>query len=271
MIGRIAALCLAAVATPALHWATAIGMIRWSPDVVHDLRVLPGRPLSETVVTKTPQSIEVTIALVAAADVADISRPGGGGRLDPNAKVVLHFVSAPSVGGSPLEHQINLPALPAGLYEVRLASPERTAVQNLSVGTIGAVMNRGNNGAVVLAIDARTLRMRRDVVVLDYGLAGVRRFFPSKDGLIHLPAPAAPQGVLCSPDDVVVVRASDGSAVSFSGTGCNLGLATYFDTDRHMYRAGDLVHYRIFSRDATTNTYATVVGGNFGIRRRPGL
>ena len=263
MIGRIAALCLAAVATPALHWATAIGMIRWSPDVVHDLRVLPGRPLSETVVTKTPQSIEVTIALVAAADVADISRPGGGGRLDPNAKVVLHFVSAPSVGGSPLEHQINLPALPAGLYEVRLASPERTAVQNLSVGTIGAVMNRGNNGAVVLAIDARTLRMRRDVVVLDYGLAGVRRFFPSKDGLIHLPAPAAPQGVLCSPDDVVVVRASDGSAVSFSGTGCNLGLATYFDTDRHMYRAGDLVHYRIFSRDATTNTYATVVGGNF--------
>jgi hypothetical protein len=263
MIGRIAALCLAAVATAALHWATAIGMIRWSPDVVRDLRVLPGRPLSETVLTKTPQSIEVTIALVPIANTAYVSSPRAGEGLDPNAKVVLHFVSAPSVRGSPLEHQINLPALPAGLYQIRLASPERTAVQNLTVGTIGAVMNRGNNGAVVLAIDARTLRMRRDVVVLDYGVGGVRRFFPSKDGLIHVPAPAAPQGVLCSPEDAVVVRASDGSLVSFSGTGCSLGLATYFDTDRHMYRAGDRVYYRIFSRDATTNTYATVVGGNF--------
>ena len=259
---RIAALCLAAVATPALHWATAIGMIRWSPDVVHDLRVLPGRPLSETVVTKTPQSIEVMIALVAAADVADISRPGGGGRL-------IQTPSRPSFckraeRGDRLQNIKSISRLsPRGCtrfaWRARNARPSKI----LSVGTIGAVINRGNNGAVVLAIDARTLRMRRDVVVLDYGLAGVRRFFPSKDGLIHVPAPAAPQGVLCSPDDVVVVRASDGSAVSFSGTGCNLGLATYFDTDRHMYRAGDLVHYRIFSRDATTNTYATVVGGNF--------
>jgi hypothetical protein len=261
MIGRIAALCLAAVATAALHWATARGMIRWSPDVVHDLRVLPGHPLPETVLTKTPQSIEVTISLVPTADVADISRPTGSG-LDPNAKVVLHFVSAPGARGSALEHQITLPALPAGLYQVRLASPERTAIQNLSVGTLSAVMNRGNNGAVILAIDARTLRMRQDVVASEYGAEGVRRFFPSKDGLIRLAVPAVPQGVPCSSDDVVVVRASDGSVASFSGTGCHVGLATYLDTDRHMYRPGDRVYYRTFSRDATTDTYASVPAGN---------
>ena len=260
MIGRIAALCLAAVATAALHWATARGMIRWSPDVVHDLRVLPGHPLPETVLTKTPQSIEVTISLVPTADVADISRPTGSG-LDPNAKVVLHFVSAPGARGSPLEHQITLPPLAAGLYQVRLTSPERTAIQNLSVGTLSAVMNRGNNGAVILAIDGRTLHMRQDVVASEYGPEGVRRFVPSKDGLIHLAVPAVPQGVPCSSEDVVVVHASDGSVASFSGAGCYAGLATYLDTDRHMYRPGDRVYYRTFSRDATTDTYASVPAG----------
>ncbi len=170
MIARIAALCLGAVATAALHWATAIGLRGWSPDVVRDLRVLPGHPLSETVLTKTPQSIAVTIALVPTADLVDINRRGWGEGLDPNGTIILHFVSAPGAGES-LKHQITLPALPAGVYQVRLASAERTAIQNLSVGTIGAVMNRGMNGAVVLATDARTLRMRTDVFALDYAAA----------------------------------------------------------------------------------------------------
>ncbi len=75
--------------------------------------------------------------------------------------------------------------------------------------------------------------------------------------------PAVPKGALCSTNEVVVVRASDGSVVTFSGTGCNVGVAMYFDTDRHIYRPGDRVYYRIFSRDATTRTEAVVVGGSF--------
>jgi hypothetical protein len=37
----------------------------------------------------------------------------------------------------------------------------------------------------------------------------------------------------------------------------------YFDTDRKMYRPGDRVNYRFFSRDPQSSTFAGVVGGSF--------
>ncbi len=256
----LAGLALLAVATPSASGAVGIPY----PYVIHDLQALPGRALSETVVTKAPQSIDVIVARVPTADAIAIDRwrPGWPGEtLDPRAKVVRHFVSAPDVrGGAPLEHRIGFPPLSAGLYQVRLESPERTAIQDLNVGTLAAMINRTYTGAVLMAIDVRTMRLRTDALVLDYTQGGLRRFSPSKNGLFYLPPSWPTHGAICSKDGGIIVTAQDGSIVPFgpdvpSATGpCRpqMGLGTYLDTDRHIYRPGDRVYYRMFSRAAVT-------------------
>lgn len=266
MMRRIAAPCLTLLAILTLYGAISIGRsLRPPPDVVHDLQVLPQQALSETVVTKTPQTIDVTVARVPADDALDISRwrPGWSGeKLDPNAAIVLHFVSGSPSAGSPLEHTIAIPGLSPGLYQIRLASSERTAVQDLNVSTLDAMINRGAKGAAVLALDARTLRARTDVTVLNYTADGVRKFVPANDGLVYLP-PSWPQNRLCSGDRGVLVVDSDGSLVRFDGGACpsQVGTVTFTDTDRHAYRPGDRVYYRVFSRDPSTQAFVTSTAG----------
>jgi hypothetical protein len=263
-MSRTALAWLALPVVAALSASATIGMEIAYPYVIHDLQALPGHALSETVLTKAPQSIDVTVARVPTADAITIDqwRPGWPGEtLDPRATIVRHFVSAPDAqGGSPLEHHIQLPPLGAGLYQVRLHSPEQTAFQDLNVGTLAAMINRGYNGAVLMAFDRRTMRQRTAALVLDYTPGGLRRFSPSNDGLFHLPPGWPAHGPICSKDGGIVVTASDGSIIPFgpdvpSATGpCRpqMGLGTYLDTDRHIYRPGDRVYYRMFSRAAVT-------------------
>ena len=237
--------------------------------VHHDLHALPGERLSETIVTKTPQSIDVTMVRVSVRDAAMLARPYQGATseaLAPDATLIEHFISKPPTDGqSPLKHRIELDPLPAGLYQIRLTSPERTAFQDLNVGTIGVMINRGIKGNVLMAIDVRSLRRRSDVAVLEFTDSGVHRYSPSADGVLRLPSHFLPLSSARSGYRGIIVAASDNSVVALPAVSeeTEVGLAMYFDTDRKFYRPGDRIKYRFFSRDPESSTFAGVVGGSF--------
>lgn len=267
MLRRCRIACVAlALAVESAPSASA-HMTRPQPSVVHDLQVLPGQPLSEVIVTKTSESIVVTVAQVPLSDVVAVIRSeqygAPGETLDRNAKALLTFVSAPGFAdGSPLEHRIDLPALPAGFYQIQLSSPSRTAIQDLSVGTLATLINNGATEDAAMAVDVRTMRIRTDITVLEFYKSGIRRYVPGGNGLVKLPGHFVQVGVYPSPDfQGRVVQASDGSIVPFAPYYPTLAdLAMYQETDRQSYRPGDRVNYRYFSRDASTGIIVTFVG-----------
>ncbi len=153
--------------------------------------MLPGQQLSETVLTETPEAIDVTVARIPLDIAPSVKRqnPGGPGEsFVAGASVVAHFVSVQDAsGGKPLEHRVAIPLLAAGLYQVRLAVPQRVAIQYLSVSTMSAMFHSDGAETVVMAFDLRTMRRRTDVGAVVVTPRGLRRFKPSGDGLIHVP------------------------------------------------------------------------------------
>jgi len=217
-------------------------------DVAGFVNALPGQPFTEIVVTQNPQTVDVTLARVPPVKIDWLQD------FEPGAKVVFHAVSAPA-NPSELQHRITLPALPAGVYQVRLASAERTAYQVLNVGTIGAMLNVDAKSAVVIATDVRSRRVRRDVAVLVQAGDGVRTFHPGTDGLVRFPLRilAGPAGRKSDGEaGAVVVRASDGSIANVGAPYLSSGSVTFAQTDQQTYRAGDRAFYRYFSREPTT-------------------
>ena len=226
-----------------------------------NLYVLPERVLFEMVVTKQPETVDVTVTRIPIADVTKIDRrdPGWNGEtLDPTAEPVAHVVSVADMqSGSPLKHRIAIPPLPGGLYQVRLSTADVTAIQYLSVSSISAMLKRGASDAVVMAFDLRTMRQRRDVTAVVYAAAGVRTVRPLRDGLLHFPR------LWLTPDPKktniggLVVVASDGSIVAFEPErfSSRLGQGSYLQTDRQIYRPADRLYYRFISLEPATNTF----------------
>jgi hypothetical protein len=155
------------------------------PDVPIALSSLPGDSLTETILTESLQSIEVTIVRVPGSDVIRVAnRFVRTAKMDPSATVVAHFVSSPSPS-TPLEHSIEIPPLPVGFYLIELIGHDRTAITQLNVGTLGTIADRVPEHAVMLALDLRTFRHRSDVAMLEYAQAGrIQRFRPDTDGLL---------------------------------------------------------------------------------------
>ncbi|MGA2761411.1 MAG: hypothetical protein ABSF08_13955, partial [Candidatus Cybelea sp.] len=223
--------------------------VPWQKHVVRFINALPGRPLSEIVETQTPQTVDVTVARVPPVKAFRLRES------TPGAIVVFHTVSA-SEHQAELQHRISFPALPAGVYQVRFASTERTEYQTLNVGTIAAMLNLDEKSAVVMVTDVRNGRVRRDVTVLVYTVDGVRTLHAGSDGLVRFPIRAllGHSERMWNPDaDAIIVRASDGSiaALGFAYSGGG-GLATFTQTDQQTYRVGDRAFYRYFSRDPTS-------------------
>lgn len=241
----------------AAFWTPAYGAS--SPDVWRNLNALPERVLFETVVTKQPETIDVTVARIPLADAPRIDRwhPGWNGEmLDPNAKLVAHVVSVVDPqSGSPLQHRIALPALPAGLYQVRLSTAGMTAIQYLSVSSISAMLKRGDLDAIVMAFDLRTMRLRRDVTAVIYTSAGIRTVKPFSDGLLHFPRAWLTPGLQQSNTGGLAILASDGSMAAFAPKPflADPGQGSYLETDRQVYRPGERMHYRFISLAPVTD------------------
>jgi hypothetical protein len=70
-------LALLTMTPPPYGSAVALAMMRpiHLEVVHHDLHALPGERLSETIITKTPQSIDVTVVRVSVKDAAMLARP----------------------------------------------------------------------------------------------------------------------------------------------------------------------------------------------------
>ena len=239
----------------------------WQPSVVHNFQILPGQRLSETIVTRTPQNVDVTVVSVPADDAnAVMWRPSRDEVLDPHGTVVSHFASAPDDAGSDLEHQITLPQLPVGLYQIRLSGPDLTTIQELNVGTLAALVNRGNDESVIMAFDTRVMHQRSDVTARIYASSGTSEISPSADGLLRIPKSL--NDGFCSSNGGALLTASDGSLAAVWGSTCATYVdGTYFQTDRSVYRPGDTVFYRVFSRRAGAKALVSVVGGQFWYMR----
>ncbi len=185
-------------------------------DVWPNLHGLPNRIFFETIQTRTPQTVDVTVM------------QGG--------TVVAHIVSRPETPSS-LAHRIAIPPLPGGLYEVQLKGDDRTAIQNLSISTISVLVARGEGQSVLMGFDLRTLQQRRDVRAIVDIAGSSKTIWPERDGLLHVPS-----GMRAT------VIASDGSTVELKARRFDPTGPWYLQTDREVYRPGDRLRYRFISK-----------------------
>jgi len=208
---------------------TLMGVAPPAGDVWPNLHALPNRTFLDTVQTRIPQTVDVTVTR--------------------GAVVVAHIVSRPDSARA-LAHRIAIPPLPGGLYDVQLKSNDATATQHLSVSTISVVIARGATTNVLMAFDLRTLRQRRDVRAIVATARGSETISPSSDGLIR-----APSGMRAR------VTASDGSTVELSARRFDPTGPWYLQTDREVYRPADRVRYRFISKRPSA-----AISGDFGVR-----
>lgn len=213
---------------------------------------LPGVAFSETVVTQLPQSIDVTVARATPSEYTRWGfAPASWPTPDPHT-IVWHFVSQARATDA-LSHVIATPPLPAGLYDIRLQSRDRTVIQHLNVGTLGIMANRTFKNGVLMGFDLRTYRKRSDIRLTEYFESGPREFRAHRDGLIYFPYPWMGRVHVEPPVGTLVVSASDGSvAVEPFGWKLSASPQEYFKTDRQVYRPGDTVRYHAVARYGDT-------------------
>lgn len=236
---------------------------RWTVDRL--LSAFPGHALREIVVTKSPQTITITVARMTPMEyVASLSVRDEDVPLEER-RIVWSGSSQPK-WPHPLEHRVVLPPLKAGLYQIRLDSPQRFAVQRLIVGTLGIVANRTFRGSVLMAFDLRTFRQRRDVRLLEYFEHGHRKLFGTgPDGFIRFPYPWMGHDRIDPQAGTLIAMASDGSIVPVSdGWSLSSFEPQYFETDRSVYRPRDPLYFRLIARYADTKEGSVWIANQTG-------
>lgn len=234
------------------------------PDVQAWLSQLPNTPLTETILTKKPEPIDVTIVRVRSSEFVAFSKgPQPQETLDPGAPTVWHSISYPDITGpTSAKHDITIPRLHTGLYDILLRAADRSVVQRLNVGTLGVAVNRSFKNSVLIATDLRTGRQRADVMLTEYSEQGPRRFIPGRDGLIRFPYPWMGRTDMKPPLGLLVATASDGSVAPIaSDWSISAWDPVYFETDRGVYRPGDRLFHRSVARYLPQDeTYVWIAG-----------
>jgi hypothetical protein len=223
----------------------------------------PGRSFEETVMTLSAEPVQVAVARIPDANVADADAPGPRGPyngVNPQYPTVFRAgVDYDHRTGGGFEHRIEIPPQRPGLYEIVLASRERTALQQFAVGTLGAVADFESSDSALLPIDTRTMRRRSDVSLAGYTNTQRRVFRPGPDGLIHLSDDFTGTNLPNWPLGKLILTSSDGSILPLNYLQVvPPGDRTYFDTDRGAYREGDRVHYELITRRPARNKEAVL-------------
>lgn len=237
-----------------------------APYVSPFVSSLPGRSFEETVVTQSAEPVNVTVARMPDNDVAFARAsdwPGPHATLDPRYPVAFQaaFNYDGSMGNG-FEHKIVIPPQRVGVYEIFLSSKERTAVQRLLVGTLGAIADFETSGSVILSIDTQTMRRRTDVSLTGYTNTEARVFRPGSDGLIHLPNTFWGTNLPNWPLGKLILTSSDGSILPMNYLGAvPSDPRIYLDTDRGAYRSGDRVHYELVTRQPMSSPEALALAG----------
>lgn len=201
--------------------------------------VTPGVRFSETIDTASATPIVATLAALPLQDVPRIATPATlDADLEPKARIIWRGKSSRAIQRADrAEQTLDIPALPIGYYELRLVTAERTAIQRLNVTTLGIVVDRRDNQCVLLPVDLRSGSLRRDISLFSYDSGTFSQIGGSPStALTNIPC----QGTL-------VAEGSDGAVAIVSGDWQprdGFAPASYFETDRRTYRAGDRVYYR---------------------------
>jgi hypothetical protein len=214
----------------------------------------PFVPLQQLVVTQAPSTLTVTVARVDPDDAfrSIFALRGAVGDLDPFARTIWSRVYPADDG---LQRDVTLPALSGGLYEVRYATTERTAIQRLTISSMWVTAMRTARDAVALAHDLRTGRRLNNVWLL----------LPTKTSVVRL---RATDGLLRFPSDwhgpVFAVSNMDGSiVVDAGGEQASQASVWYVELDRRSYRLSDSAYFRVFSREPSERSVLWFDGPTF--------
>jgi len=147
-------------------------------------------------------------------------------------------------------YRVDLGRLPIGEYAAVWTLGDGRSVQMITIGTLGSlvVSNFYRNERVIIPLDLRTFKHRGDVAYTLYAGAAMSALKLGTDGLLHI----APK------DNALIVGAAPDGSVSITQTypaSGNLTERVALESDRPIYRPGQVVKYRAVVRQGEAGSY----------------